>query len=233
MKYDVFLFDLDDTLMDFGETEKNAFTNVFATHGFPNALADFRDTYRTVSTVLWGDLEQGKMSLSELKTERFRRLFLEHGLEMDAETFGQMYLDYLGKEVHLIDGVTTMLHSLEDARLAVLTNGFKDVQLARIAASGLTETFEAIFTSEEIGFQKPQPEIFEHVFKQLAIKDKSRVLMVGDSLSSDIRGGNNFGIDTCWYNPKRKENNGLTKPTFEIHDWEEFQMIIRQTTASS
>lgn len=173
------------------------------------------------------------MSLSELKTERFRRLFLEHGLEMDAETFGQMYLDYLGKEVHLIDGVTTMLHSLEDARLAVLTNGFKDVQLARIAASGLTETFEAIFTSEEIGFQKPQPEIFEHVFKQLAIKDKSRVLMVGDSLSSDIRGGNNFGIDTCWYNPKRKENNGLTKPTFEIHDWEEFQMIIRQTTASS
>ncbi|MDN4606734.1 YjjG family noncanonical pyrimidine nucleotidase [Sporosarcina highlanderae] len=232
MKYDVFLFDLDDTLMDFVETEKNAFTNVFTTHGFPNALTDFRDTYRAVSTVLWGDLEQGKMALSELKTERFRRLFLEHGLEMDAEAFGQLYLDYLGKEVHLIDGVTRMLHSLEGARLAVLTNGFKDVQLARIAASGLSDTFEAIFTSEEIGFQKPQPGIFEHVFKQLQIKDKSRVLMVGDSLSSDIRGGNNFGIDTCWYNPNRKENNGMAKPTYEIHDWEEFQMIVNQTIAS-
>ncbi|WP_060203750.1 YjjG family noncanonical pyrimidine nucleotidase [Sporosarcina koreensis] len=233
MKYDMFLFDLDDTLMDFGETEKHAFMNVFTTHGLPNALADFRDTYRAVSTVLWEDLEQGRITLAELKTERFKRLFLEHGLEMDAEQFGQMYLDYLGKEVHLIDGVTSMLHSLKGARIAVLTNGFKEVQLARIAASGLADTFEAIFTSEEIGFQKPQTEIFEHVFKQLQIKDKSRVLMVGDSLSSDIRGGNNFGIDTCWYNPKRKENNGLVQPTFEIHDWNEFQSIGAQTIASS
>lgn len=232
MKYDVFLFDLDDTLMDFGETEKHAFTNVFNTHGLPNALADFRDTYRAVSTVLWEDLEQGRITLAELKTERFRRLFLEHGLEMDAEQFGQMYLDYLGKEVHLIDGVTSMLQSLKGARIAVLTNGFTDVQLARIAASGLADTFEAIFTSEEIGYQKPQPEIFEHVFKQLQIKDKSRVLMIGDSLSSDIRGGNNYGIDTCWYNPKQKENNGLAKPTYEIHDWKEFQMIVTQTIAS-
>ncbi|WP_252504914.1 YjjG family noncanonical pyrimidine nucleotidase [Sporosarcina sp. Marseille-Q4943] len=233
MNYDVFLFDLDDTLMDFGETEKNAFTNVFTTHGFPNALADFRDTYRAVSTVLWEDLEQGRITLAELKTERFRRLFLEHGLEMDAEQFGQLYLDHLGKEVHLIEGVASMLHSLKGARLAVLTNGFKDVQLARIAASGLSGVFEAIFTSEEIGFQKPQREIFEHVFKQLQIKDKSRVLMIGDSLSSDIRGGNNFGIDTCWYNPKRKENNGLAQPTYEIHDWKDFQFIGTQTIASS
>lgn len=233
MKYDVFLFDLDDTLMDFGKTEKNAFTNVFTTHGFPNGLMDYRDSYRAISTVLWEDLEQGRTTLADLKTERFRRLFLERGLEIDAEQFGQMYLDLLGKEVHLIDGVTSMLHSLKGARIAVLTNGFKDVQLARIAASGLTDTFEAIFTSEEIGFQKPQPEIFEHVCKQLQIKDKSRVLMIGDSLSSDIRGGNNFGIDTCWFNPNRKENNGLAQPTYEIHDWKEFQMVITQTIASS
>lgn len=233
MKYDLFLFDLDDTLMDFGETEKNAFTNVFTTHGFPNGLTDYRDSYRAISTVLWEDLEQGRTTLADLKTERFRRLFLERGLEIDAVQFGQMYLDLLGKEVHLIDGVASMLHSLEGARIAVLTNGFKDVQLARIAASGLADTFEGIFTSEEIGFQKPQPEIFEHVFEQLQIEDKSRVLMVGDSLSSDIRGGNNFGIDTCWFNPKRKENNGLARPTYEIHDWKEFLTVITQTIASS
>ncbi|MCG7345865.1 YjjG family noncanonical pyrimidine nucleotidase [Sporosarcina sp. ACRSL] len=233
MKYDVFLFDLDDTLMDFVETEKNAFTNVFTLHGYPNGLVDYRDTYRAISTVLWEDLEQGRITLAELKTERFKRLFLEHGLESDAELFGQMYLDHLGKEVHLIDGVASMLQSLKGARMVVLTNGFKDVQLARIAASGLADTFEAIFTSEEIGFQKPQPEIFEHVFNQLQIKDKSRVLMVGDSLSSDIRGGNNFGIDTCWYNPKQKENTGVARPTYEIQDWKEFQMIGIQTIASS
>ena len=222
MKYDVFLFDLDDTLMDFAETERHAFTNVFNSNGVPNGLVDYRDSYRAISSVLWNDLEQGRTSLAELKTERFKRLFLQHGLEIDAEVFGQTYLDNLGKEVHLFEGVTEMLSSLEDSRVAIVTNGFKDVQLARIAGSILKDTFEAIFTSEEAGFQKPQVEIFEYVFQQLKITDKSRVLMIGDSLSSDILGGNNFGIDTCWFNPHRKENTSSARPTHEVHDWRAF-----------
>ncbi|KAA0948805.1 noncanonical pyrimidine nucleotidase, YjjG family [Sporosarcina sp. ANT_H38] len=222
MKYDVFLFDLDDTLMDFAETERHAFTNVFNSNGFPNGLVEYRDSYRAISSVLWNDLEQGRTSLAELKTERFQRLFLQHGLEIDAEVFGQTYLDNLGKEVHLFEGVTEMLSSLEGSRVAIVTNGFKDVQLARIAGSILKDTFEAIFTSEEAGFQKPQVEIFEYVFQQLKITDKSRVLMIGDSLSSDILGGNNFGIDTCWFNPHRKKNTSSARPTHEVHDWRAF-----------
>lgn len=222
MKYDVYLFDLDDTLMDFAETEKFAFTNVFAANGFPNGLIDYRDSYRAISTVLWEDLEQGRTTLADLKTERFKRLFLQHSIELDATAFGQAYLDNLGKEVHVIEGVEDMLARLDDARVAVVTNGFNDVQLARIAASPLNKTFEAIFTSEKIGFQKPQAEIFQHVFQALQLTDKSRVLMVGDSLSSDILGGNHFGIDTCWYNPHRKTNNTTAKPTYEIHHWDEF-----------
>lgn len=230
MNYDVFLFDLDDTLMDFAETERNAFTNVFTINGFPNGLAEFRDSYRAISTVLWDDLEHGRTSLAELRTERFKRLFLQHGLEIDAETFGQAYLENLGKEVHVIEGVPEMLSSLVGSRLAIVTNGFKDVQFARIAASDLNNTFEAIFTSEEIGFQKPQVEIFEYVFQQLQITDKSRVLMIGDSLSSDILGGNNYGIDTCWYNPHHKENTSSARPTYEIHDWK--SLISLQTKQS-
>lgn len=232
MKYDVFLFDLDDTLMDFGETEKNAFTNVFTTNGLPNGLADYRATYRAISTVLWEDLEQGRTTLADLKTERFRRLFLEHGLDIDAEVFGQTYLDNLGKEVHLIEGAAEVINSLSGKRIALLTNGFKDVQLARMAGSGLADKFEAIFTSEEIGYQKPQSEIFEHVFRELRLSDKSRVLMIGDSLSSDIQGGNNFGIDTCWYNPHHKPNTSTAIPTYEIHNWNEFQLISKQTVTS-
>lgn len=219
MKYDVFLFDLDDTLMDFAESERNSFTNVFNANGFPNGLVDYRESYRAISSVLWDDLEQGRTSLAELKTERFKRLFLQHNLEIDAEVFGQTYLENLGKEVHLFEGVIEMLGSLEDSRVAIVTNGFNDVQLARIGDSVLKDTFEAIFTSEAVGFQKPQVAFFEYVFQQLQITDKSRVLMIGDSLSSDILGGNNFGIDTCWFNPHRKENTSMARPTYEIHDW--------------
>ena len=109
VKYDVFLFDLDDTLFDFGETEKRAFSHSFESSGFPNGLRDYRASYNAISKLLWDDLEQGRITLTELKTERFKRLFMQHGLDMDAEVFGQAYLDNLGKEVHLIDGVTEML----------------------------------------------------------------------------------------------------------------------------
>ena len=104
----------------------------------------------------------------------------------------------------------------------ILTNGFKDVQLARIGGSVLKNSFEAIITSEEAGYQKPQAEIFEYTFNKLQIADKSRVLMIGDSLSSDIQGGNNFGIDTCWFNPQHKINSTTAQPTYEIQNWHEF-----------
>lgn len=226
MNYDVLLFDLDDTLMDFSASEKNAFSLSFESNGYPNALSDFRDSYQAVSSVLWDDLEQGQITLDKLKTERFKRLFELHNLDIDAAAFGQVYLDHLGKEIHVIDGVVEMLDRLANSRLAIVTNGFKDVQNARINGSILKDTFEAIFTSEEAGSQKPNPAIFEHVFKKLGITDKSRVLMIGDSLSSDILGGNNFGIDTCWYNPHKKENNSPAKPTYEIHNWNELGIKV-------
>ncbi len=222
MIYDVFLFDLDDTLFDFGETEKRAFFHSFQSSGFPNGLRDYRDSYNTISKLLWDDLEQGRISLTELKTERFKRLFIQHSLDMDAEVFAQTYLENLGKEVHLIDGVSEMISSLTDFKLAILTNGFKDVQLARIGGSMLKNSFETIISSEETGYQKPQVEIFDYTFKKLQITDKSRVLMIGDSLSSDIQGGNNFGIDTCWYNPQQKKNTTTARPTYEIQNWNEF-----------
>ena len=222
VRYDVFLFDLDDTLFDFGETEKRAFTHSFESNGFPNGLRDYRESYNTISKFLWDDLEQGRITLMELKTERFKRLFMQPAFDIDAEVFGQTYLDNLGKEVHIIDGVTEMLSSLTGSKLAILTNGFKDVQLARIGGSVLKNSFEAIITSEEAGYQKPHAEIFDYTFNKLQLTDKSRVLMIGDSLSSDIQGGNNFGIDTCWFNPQQKKNSTTARPTYEIQNWNEF-----------
>lgn len=197
-------------------------------HDLPNGLTDYRASYNEISKGLWYDLEQGHMTLSELKVERFKRLFLQHGLTVIPEIFSQTYLDNLSKEVHMIDGVEDMLTSLSSCRLVILTNGFHEVQIARIARSSIKYIFEAIITSEESGFQKPQAEIFEYAFGKLDISNKQNVLMVGDSLSSDIQGGNNFGIDTCWFNPNKKENVTTIKPTYEITNYEELVQIVKQ-----
>ncbi|CAM3062782.1 YjjG family noncanonical pyrimidine nucleotidase [Filibacter tadaridae] len=226
MKYDVLLFDLDDTLFDFGETEKHALFNSFQTFSLPNGLTDYRASYHAISSPLWNDLEQGRITLAELKVERFKQLFLQYALDIDAELFSHTYLDNLGKEIHLIDGVEAMLTKTSPHRLAVLTNGFTDVQYARINGSSLRDTFETIITSEEAGCQKPQPGIFDYTFEKLRITDKSRVLMIGDSLSSDIQGGHNYGIDTCWFNPNNKKNTTAILPTYEIQSWDEFFACI-------
>lgn len=228
MKYDVLLFDLDDTLLDFGMTEENAFKFLFEEYGFPNGLNDYLASYKAISKVLWEDLEHGRTTLAKLKVERFKRLFIEHTLDIDPADFGQKYIENLGKEVHMIDGVEEMFASLTDCRFALLTNGFKDAQHARVSGSSLKDLFEAVITSEETGFQKPQKEIFEYALDKLQISDPTSVLMIGDSLTSDIQGGNNFGIDTCWFNPKRKQNVTDIKPTFEINSWSELAYIVNK-----
>lgn len=227
MKYDVLLFDLDDTLLDFGMTEHNAFRLLFEEYGLPNGLDDYLGSYKAISKILWDELEHGRTSLAELKVERFKQLFLEHALDIDPTVFGQKYIEKLGKEVHMIAGVEEMFTSMKDYRIALLTNGFKDAQYARVNGSLLKNLFEAIIISEEIGFQKPQKEIFAYTLEKLQISDLSRVLMIGDSLTSDIQGGNNFGIDTCWFNPTRRTNHSDIQPTFEIHSWDQLEKIMK------
>ncbi|GKV68700.1 noncanonical pyrimidine nucleotidase, YjjG family protein [Sporosarcina sp. NCCP-2716] len=222
MKYDVFLFDLDDTLLEFETGERNAFKRAFTEAGLAEGLDAYRSEYRAISNVLWRELEEGKATMAELKVNRFRQLFAKFGISLDADEFSEAYLEQLGKEAHLIDGVIDMLDSLGDARLAIVTNGFVKAQIARIACSPLNRRFEVILSSEEAGYQKPRPEIFHAALDRLGVTDKSRVLMTGDSLTSDIRGGNRFGIDTCWYNPNGLENETDAVPTYEIASWNEF-----------
>lgn len=228
MKYDVILFDLDDTLFDFGITERNAFHQLFLEYGLPNGLQDYLSSYKAISKVLWDELELGVTTLELLKIERFKRLFLEHHLDLDTEAVSQKYIENLGKEIHMIDGVEEMLANLAGCRLAIVTNGFQIAQHARIKGSPLKNVFEAVITSEEAGSQKPNPSIFEYTFKKLNITDPSRVLMVGDSLTSDIQGGNKFGIDTCWFNPTVKENRTTIIPTYEIENWSQLTEIIQE-----
>ncbi len=222
MTYDVLLFDLDDTLFDFRLSEKHALTKTFQAFGLPNGFNEYITSYKEISHVLWNDLEHGNITLAKLRVERFKRLFLQHELTLNASDFGEAYLENLGQEIHIIDGVKDMIKGLSGYRLALLTNGFKDVQHARMNGSIFAQSFEVIITSEEAGSQKPHADIYNYTFDKLQISDKSLVLMIGDSLSSDIQGGNHYGIDTCWFNPQLKSNDTAIKPTYEIHNWADF-----------
>lgn len=226
MDYEIIFFDVDDTLLDFGVTEKNALHNTFMEFGFPTGLVDYRTSYKEMSKGLWEDLEQGRTTLAELAVERFRRLFLAHELDIDADAFGKAYLGYLGQETHLIEGAVELCNRLDDYRLAIITNGFAAVQKARIGNSPLRHTFEHIIISEEVGIQKPDKGIFDYAFSKLGITDKTKVLMVGDSLTSDMQGGINYGIATCWFNPQGKPNHLGSKPTYEIRELVDLLEIV-------
>lgn len=225
-KYEVILFDADDTLFDFNQSERNAFHHSFVHFGYTNGLADYRQDYNAVSKVLWNDLEQGRITLQELAVERFRRLFIKTELDLNPETFSRVYLDFLGKESHLVNGALELCQNLSDYRLAIITNGFSAVQTSRIKRSALCNTFEQIIMSEQVGSKKPDKLIFDVALAKLNMTDKSKVLIVGDSLTSDIQGGINYGIDTCWFNPYEKENHVGNKPTYEIQQLSELLKIV-------
>lgn len=229
MNYEVILFDVDDTLFDFTLTEEKAFHKTFQAYALQTRVDEYRSTYKDISKVLWRDLEEGRITLSELGVERFRRLFDSLDLDLEAEAFSKTYLENLGNEVHLMPGAVELCERLSACRLVIITNGFSAVQTSRIAGSLLCHSFEQIIISEEVGYKKPDPEIFEHAFSKLQLTDKAKVLMVGDSLTSDIQGGNTFGIDTCWFNPQRKENQLGILPTYEIHELSELLAIVGGT----
>lgn len=225
--YDIILFDIDDTLFDFTKSEQAAFYNVFAQYDLLNDLERFRQSYKEINKLLWKELEIGEIGIVELGSERFRRLFVEHELEIDAVVFNQDYLKYLEQQSHLVQGAEQVINAFSHKRLATITNGYADVQTSRINNSPLKGKFEHLIISELTGFQKPQAEIFDYAFNKLQITDKSTVLIVGDSLTSDIQGGNNFGIDTCWFNPNYQENLTSIKPTYEINQLEGLIDIIK------
>lgn len=110
----------------------------------------------------------------------------------------------------------------------MITNGISDVQHARIKGSPLSEVFEAVIVSEETGYQKPETGIFDYAFAKLNLSDERKVLIVGDSLTSDIRGGNNYGIDTCWFNPLGKPGDPEIVPTYEIRSLDELVEIVKR-----
>lgn len=201
MSYSWLIFDADGTLFNYDRAEATAFRRTFQENGYPFAPR-YADVYREVNSQIWREFERGGITADDLRVERFARLFARLELNTDPAAFSRDYLLNLGRQADLIDGAAEVIVALHSRyQLIVLTNGLKDVQHARLAGCGLQDYFAAIVISDEVGVAKPDPRIFDIAFQRMNNPPRAAVLMIGDSLSSDIRGAANYGIDACWFNP--------------------------------
>jgi len=210
------LFDADGTLFDYDQAETYALQQSFTQTGVPFD-GDCQTTYRMINHQMWQDFEQGNITAERLKTKRFELLFEALSLKVDARVFSDRYLTNLSRATFLMQGAEETVRKLSEVyHIAMITNGLTKVQRPRFRESLLAPYIEAIIISEEIGVAKPDPRIFDMAFEQMQNPARHEVLIIGDSLTSDMQGGHNYGIDTCWFNPKRLPNTTPINPTFEI-----------------
>jgi len=201
LKYTWLLFDADDTLFDFAKAEANALKWTLEQSRL-DFKPEYTRIYAKVNQQVWQEFERGLVTSLELRTKRFRLFFAESGLPGDEQLTSRLYLKNLALGTDLLDGADELIHNLQkNYHLALVTNGLKDVQRPRLVHSSLHGCFEQVFISEEIGVSKPSRAYFETIFTRINQPPRDKVLIIGDSLTSDIQGGLDFGIHTCWYNP--------------------------------
>jgi 2-haloacid dehalogenase len=224
-RYPWILFDADDTLFDFGYAEGQALRETFEGLGMAFDAA-WLPVYQRVNAAAWRALETGAVNPTQLRVLRFERLAEELGLPIDASSFSAAYLRRLAMQTKLIDGALAVVWMLQPRhRLAIITNGLADVQRPRLARSALRHAFEHIVISEEVGVAKPDPAFFEIALGRLGGPSRADVLVVGDSLASDIAGGTAAGLDTCWFNPGGRERGAGPGPRYEIRRLDELPAI--------
>ncbi len=216
MAYTTILFDIDDTLIDFKGTEYAALKQALEINGLILTEESF-EVYKLINHELWQNYEKGAYKKSEILSLRFDLFFVQTRQFGDAAQVSHDFLVAMGDHVKVYDETIPLLSKLKDNyRLAIVTNGAKLAQDLKIAKSGLGTYFEAIFISDVTGYQKPDKRFFEVVDQSMGGLDKKKTLIVGDSLTSDMKGGNNFGIDTCWFNPSGLANDQNVSLTYEI-----------------
>ena len=222
MKYKFLLFDLDHTLLDFDAAEDIALTQLLEEEGVEDIQA-YKDYYVPMNKALWKDLEQKKITKAELINTRFAKLFAHFGIEKDGSYLAERYQFFLSKQGQTFPGVEDLLRKLisQGYELYAATNGITYIQTGRLEQSGIAPFFKEIFISEQLHTQKPDAEFYEKIGARIPNFDKNHALMIGDSLSADIQGGQNAGIDTVWYNPQHLENTTQLHPTYEVHSYKD------------
>ena len=222
------LIDLDDTILDFHKAERIGLENTLRHYGV-EPTDETVGLYKEINQAHWQALEKGEMNRKQVNEGRFVTLFRHLGREVDGAECAAYYLSQLALTHDYLPGAEAAVAELSKKyRLFIASNGNSSVQYPRLAASGLNDYVEKAFISEALGENKPSKAYFDLCFAQIPGFDPAKAMMVGDSLSSDIQGGINAGIPTCWVNPSRKENTSSIKPDYEIESLAQLDAILEK-----
>ncbi|WP_433595027.1 YjjG family noncanonical pyrimidine nucleotidase [Lysinibacillus xylanilyticus] len=225
-KYETLLFDVDDTLLDFDLAEDAALDRLFKQENIavtPTMIA----RYKEINESMWRAFERGEVSKDELHNTRFSIALKEFGIDVDGEYFEAIFQKYLKEAHHYVDGAYEVIEQLaENYELYVVSNGKTITQNKRLKDANLAHFFNEIFISEQTGYQKPMPAFFDYVFERIDNINKDKTLIIGDSLTSDVKGGLQAGIDTCWFNIRNIENTSDIQPHFEIKKLDDLHLLL-------
>lgn len=229
--YKYILFDIDNTLYDFTAAEDRSIRETFRAFGIPVTEENVQ-TYSRINLSFWKRLERKEITKAQLWGGRFVEFGNTVGFPIDtslADAINTYYLEALARCAILISGAEELCQTLiaRGYKLYAVTNGNASVQHSRLEERNFKQYFCKLFISEEMGVSKPSPEYFDRVVEAVGSADRSEYLVIGDSLTSDITGGKNSGIDTCWYNPRGEENDKGPIPTYTVKSYGEITDLLK------
>ena len=227
-KYKYLLWDIDGTIINFELAERAAIRSLFDRFKLGDCSDEMLMYYSQINKRYWQLMESGKIKKDKMLVERFIEFFSNKGINADiAAEFNKEYqIALCDTIVFNDDAIDIIKHQKKTCKIIIVTNGTEVVQEKKLERSGLNDIVDNVFISELVGFEKPNIKFFDKVILEVGIKDLKEALIIGDSLTSDIQGGHNIGIDTCWYNPKNEENTTLLNPTYTIRNLHELENII-------
>ncbi len=218
--------DVDGTLLDFDEAERRGVRVVMEANGMEPS-DECVELYHRINAECWRAFERGDITREQIFERRYPQFFGRFGVQVDAEEVERLYRGCLDGCCAMIDGALEICEYLSRKYdLYVVTNGISETQYRRLEGSGLGRYFKGVFVSEDAGSQKPQMGFFEYCFSQIVEKDRGRMMIIGDSLTSDIKGGANAGIVTCWVNLAGRQPPGDLLPDYEVHSLMELRDIL-------
>lgn len=224
--YQFLLLDMDDTILDFKEAERVALHKTLRSFGL-EPTQEVCARYSHINQLHWEMLERKEITIEKLKVRRFQIFFQEYGIEADSHLCAQRYMENLSQGHYFLPGAEEAVrHLSEKYKLYLVSNGTTSVQLSRLKSAGIGKYFQKIFISQDVGVEKPDGEFFRRCFAQIPELDKAKTMIVGDSLTSDILGGRNAGITTCWINPKKKPARKDIPADYEIKALSELEALL-------
>ncbi len=227
MTYQYIFIDLDDTIFDFQKSEQKAFKKLTEHIGFPYS-DDLFNQFKQYNQQLWHQIELGTLSKSELLATRFPNFFEQFGFSVVSDNMDDYFRDQLAEAGDLIDGAENFLITLQQHQKTLLaaSNGVYPTQIKRLNQTGIIGYFDYIFISEKLGFSKPDTRFFEESFKQINDFDFEQAIMIGDSLTSDMRGAHNIQMHSIWYNPHQKQQPDDLTITYQAQNFKEILDIL-------